>query len=135
MTLSTNQLRLAIWAIVLHCMGVAIWIAGAQALVLVNIINDINDINDYGEGDSIPFTAPILIIIVGVLLQVAGGIVAARVYQISAIEKRENTEKRESQESESRRHERDLLKDQLEKAQIDYEKRLKSLDSRTKKNN
>lgn len=132
MTLSTNQLRLAMWAIVLHCMGVVIWVNGAQAIAIVEFFNNAFE---YGEEDRISNAFPIVTVVIGVLLQVAGGIVAARVYQISAIEKRENTEKRESQESESRRHERDLLKDQLEKAQIDYEKRLKSLDSKTQKNN
>lgn len=133
MTVSTNQLRLAIWAIVLHCMGVVIWVTGAQMLAIVEFFNDAFNYDE--EGDRIPNAFPIVTVVIGVLLQVAGGIVAARVYQISAIEKRKNTEKRESQESETRRHERDLLKDQLEKAQIDYEKRLKSLDSRTQKNN
>ena len=115
-TVSTNQLLMAIWAIVLNCTGVAIWIAGAQAVVLVNIINDIND---YGEGDSIPFTAPILIIIVGVLLQVAGVIVAA--VQVSRISRIEEQQERQYQESKSRARERALLKEQPEKEQIDKE--------------
>ena len=115
-TVSTNQLLMAIWAIVLNCTGVAIWIAGAQAVVLVNIINDIND---YVEGDSIPFTAPILIIIVGVLLQVAGVIVAA--VEVSRISRIEEQQERQYQESKSRARERALLKEQPEKEQIDKE--------------
>lgn len=107
MTVSTNQLRLAIWAIVLHCMGVVIWVTGAQMLAIVEFFNDAFN---YGEGDRIPNAFPIVTVVIGVLLQVAGGIVAARVYKISAIEKQK------SQEGESRRRERDLLRDQLEKA-------------------